>query len=46
MRDFAHPKHLLPDSLSAGQSVGISYSNGQAQAKPFKAREKAQTLAR
>ena len=42
----AHPKHLLPDSLSAGQSVGISYSHGQAQAKPFKAREKAQTLAR
>jgi hypothetical protein len=42
----AHPKHLLPDSLSTGQSVGIAYSNGQAQAKPLKAREKAQTLAR
>jgi hypothetical protein len=42
----AHPKELLPDSLSVGQSVAISYSNGQAQTKPFKAREKAQALAR
>jgi hypothetical protein len=42
----AHPKHLLPGSLTVGQTVVIAYSNGEAQLKPFKAREKAPALSR
>jgi antirestriction protein ArdC len=42
----AHPKSLIPESLAAGQSVAVNYSNLQAQVKPLKARERAQSLAR
>lgn len=42
----AHPKHLLPQSLTPGQTVAIHYSNTQVQTKPFQARDKAQALAR
>lgn len=42
----AHPKSLISEALSAGQSVAVNYSNLQAQIKPLKARERAQSLAR
>jgi hypothetical protein len=32
--------------ISPGQTVAINYKNGLADAKPFKARERAQSLAR
>ncbi len=43
---IAHPKSLIPDVLSQGQGVAISYKNGLADTKPFKARERAQSLVR
>jgi antirestriction protein ArdC len=42
----AHPKSLISEALSPGQSVAVNYSNLQAQIKPLKARERAQSLAR
>lgn len=42
----AHPKPGLPDAPAAGANVIISYSNGFAQLKPNKLREKAQSLSR
>ena len=43
---IAHPKSLIADVLSPGQTVAINYKNGLADTKPFKARERAQSLAR
>ena len=43
---IAHPKSLIADVLSPGQSVAINYKNGLADTKPFKARERAQSLTR
>lgn len=43
---IAHPKNLISDVLSPGQSVSVNYSNAQVQTKPFKGRERAQSLAR
>jgi hypothetical protein len=43
---IAHPKSLIVDVLSPGQGVAINYKNGLADTKPFKARERAQSLAR
>ena len=42
----AHPKNLLPDPLATGQSVTVTYSNSVANLKPYKARERANALAR
>jgi hypothetical protein len=42
----AHPRNLIPEALSPGQSVAVNYSNLQAQIKPLKARERIQSLSR
>jgi antirestriction protein ArdC len=41
-----HAKHLIPNSVTPGQSVTVAYSNGQAQLKPMKARQKPHALSR
>jgi antirestriction protein ArdC len=43
---IAHPKSLIADVLSPGQGVAINYKSGLADTRPFKARERAQSLAR
>lgn len=42
----AHPKHLVPEQPTTGQSLTISYSNGQAAMKAFEPRRKSKELAR
>jgi hypothetical protein len=43
---IAHPKSLIGDVLSTGQSVAVNYKNGVVETKPFKARERAPAFAR
>lgn len=43
---IAHPKSLISDVFAPGQSVAVNYSNAQVQTKPFKGRERAQSLTR
>jgi hypothetical protein len=42
----AHPKHLVPGQPATGQSLTISYSNGQAAMTVFEPRIKSKELAR
>jgi antirestriction protein ArdC len=42
----AHAKHLLPQNLLPGQNLVVAYSNGLAEIKPNKARERFQVLSR
>jgi antirestriction protein ArdC len=42
----AHSKHLLPQAVQPGENLVISYSNGVAQLKPNKVRERTQALSR
>jgi hypothetical protein len=41
-----HDKTLLPSSVAPGANVQVSYSNNVAQVRPYKARQRAQALAR
>jgi antirestriction protein ArdC len=41
-----HDKTLLPSSVAPGANVLVSYSNNVAQVRPYKARQRAQALAR
>lgn len=41
-----HDKTLLPSSVTPGANVLVSYSNNVAQVRPYKARQRAQALAR
>jgi hypothetical protein len=42
----AHPKHLVSGQPTTGQSLTISYSNGQAVVKAFEPRTKSKELGR
>ncbi len=42
----AHANHLLPQSLQPGQNIVVAYSNGLAEIKPNKVRERSQVLSR
>ena len=42
----AHPKSLIPDALSPGESVSFNYSNSHLQTKPLNLREHVHSLAR